>query len=89
MNTTTVTTVRIRCAHCKATHDSIAKVRDCAEWELYVSSGQAEADARAEIAAEAAAERYFESGSESFQMLSQWELQEDMARSPFDPVWQV
>lgn len=62
MNATTVTTARIRCAHCKAYHATIAEVRDCADWDLYVTSGQAEADSRAEIAAEARAERYWEEG---------------------------
>lgn len=37
----------IQCGHCKATHASVAEVRDCAYWEY-----EAEAEAAAEYRAE-------------------------------------
>jgi len=50
---------------CRATgavhaHETVAEVKDCYDWKHYVDSGQAEADARAELAAEEAYERSFE-----------------------------
>lgn len=41
-------------------HETVSEVRDCYDWKYYVESGAAEADARAECAAEMANERWFE-----------------------------
>jgi hypothetical protein len=51
------TMATIRCAHCKARHASVAEVHECANWEAYVEDTM-----RSELAAEAAAERYWEEG---------------------------
>lgn len=47
----------IRCGNCRETHTSVADVRDCYAW-----SAEDEAQYQAEIAAEAAAERFYEEG---------------------------
>lgn len=81
MNTTTAVK-GIRCAHCKGRHETVSGVRECWEEMAYM-----EWTIRSEQAAEAAATRYWEEGTEQQRMMSQWETEEDMRRSPFDPIW--
>lgn len=69
---------RIRCPHCEVgEHAKVAEVRACADWDLYVRSGEAAADQAAEIAAEMAVERFFEEGTAAQQMAYQGELEMD------------
>ena len=70
----------IRCAHCKARHETVAEIRWCADLQA-----EARAEALAEQAAEARAERYFEEGPESFAMLRAAEEDFDRARAWNDP----
>jgi hypothetical protein len=47
----------IRCAHCSGRHASVEQVRECAEYQAYCDWAM-----EAELAAEAANERFFEEG---------------------------
>lgn len=67
---------RIRCAHCKATHDSVALVRECAAQEE---------EARWEAAndPDAAYERFLENGGRHADQI-RWEHEQDELRAlPF------
>jgi hypothetical protein len=76
----TVVGYGIRCAHCHNRHETIADVRWCSDLQA-----EYRAEALAEQAAEARAERYFEEGPESFQMMRAAEEAHDQARAWNDP----
>lgn len=69
---------RIRCAHCRSTHDSVEAVRQCAYEE-----SMHEAEAQAEYEAERAAERFYEEGTPAQQMQYQWEVEMDERNAAF------
>jgi len=62
---------RIRCAHCKDRHATVAEVKACAT---------AEADAAYEYDADAAYERHLENGGRHADQIA-WEIQEDDRRA--------
>jgi len=62
---------RIRCAHCKGRHETVAQVRDCAHWEQV---------AEAEYDADAAYERFLENGGVHADRIA-WEIAEDDRRA--------
>ena len=65
---------RIRCAHCKDTHDSVAAVRDCA-WQ--------DQEARWEAEQDAALERFWEEGTPMQAMRYRDEVEQDERRAAF------
>lgn len=69
----------MNCDFCGGFHEGPTALWDC----MLASDEQDELNALAEYEAEKRSERWWEERGGSF------DLEEDMRRSPFDPIWQV
>lgn len=72
---------KIKCAHCKEHHDTVAQVRLCGQRDNARKALQraADEDAAAEIDADARYERYLEDGGAHAAVI-QWENEQDRLR---------